>query len=152
MSERPDPFEILQEIHPVADRGRLEPGQLPLADALLAQIVEGDTAVAASHATAVAWRRPRRPWAVAAGVVVASLVVTSAAAGLWWQSRSSDHRVLACYAAASPDADRYEMQIDAGDDPVAVCAVLWADSTITLRPAELAGLLDEYRHDRSRSR
>ena len=63
--------------------------------------------------------------------MVASLVVTSAAAGLWWQSRSSDHRVLACYAAASPDADRYEMQIDAGDDPVAACAVMWTDGTIT---------------------
>ena len=45
MSERPDPFEILQEIHPVVDRGRLEPGQLPHADALLTQIVEGDMPV-----------------------------------------------------------------------------------------------------------
>ena len=132
MSERPDPFEILQEIHPVADRGRLELGQLPHADALLAQIIEA----APSDPRRVEspprrWGRPRRPWAVAAGAVVASLVVTSAAAGLWWQSRSSDHRVLACYAAASTDADRYEMQIDAGDDPVAACAVLWTDGTIT---------------------
>jgi hypothetical protein len=126
MSERPDPFEILQEIHPVADRRRLEYGQLPHAEALLAQIIERD----ATLPRRMLGRR-RRPMAVAAGVVVASLVVTSAAAGLWWQNRSSDHRSLACYAADSTDADRYEMQIDAGDDPIAACAVLWTDGTIT---------------------
>ena len=45
MNERPDPFEILQVIRRVTDRGRLEPGQLPHADALLAQMHEGLGAV-----------------------------------------------------------------------------------------------------------
>ena len=125
MSERPDPLVILQEIRPVADHRRLEYGEVPHAEALLAHIVERD-ATRPSHVLG----RRRRPLAVAAGVVAASLVVTSAAAALWWQSRSTDHRVLACYAGASTDADRYELQIDAGDDPVAACAVLWTDGTI----------------------
>jgi hypothetical protein len=125
MSERPDPFMLLQALRPATDINRLEVGELPNADAMLLRVL----ALPTSAAGLVNGRPRRRRWVVAAGVVTSSVVATSAAAAVLLQFRSSDREVLACYEAAASDADRFEMRIDAGDDPVAACSRLWTDGT-----------------------
>ena len=40
MTERPDPFTILQALRPAADHHRLEIGEVPHAEALLVQVLE----------------------------------------------------------------------------------------------------------------
>ncbi len=126
MTERPDPFTILQALRPAADHHRLEIGEVPHAEALLVQVLER----VSRPVTAVAPGRSRRRWVVAASVVTGSLVVASAAAAVLWQRRSGDEGVVACWSAApSPDAQRFEVRIDVGDDPVAACSELWTDGT-----------------------
>ena len=124
MNERPDPFIILQALRPATDSRRLDVGEIPSADAMLAQILLRGT-TAAGRVTG----RPRRRWVVAASVMTGSVVVTSAAAAVFLQRRSDDRQVLACYAAAARDADRFEMRVDAGDDPIAASARLWTDGS-----------------------
>ena len=126
MTERPDPFMVLQALRPAADHHRLEIGELPHAEALLVQVLER----AARPVTVLAAGRSRRRWVVAASVVTGSLVVASAAAAVLWQRRSGDEGVVACWSAApSADARRFEVRIDVGDDAIAACAELWTDGT-----------------------
>lgn len=125
MTERPDPFVVLQALRPVTDHHRLEIGEVPHAEALLVHVLER-----AARPVTVLPSRSRRRWVVAASVVTGSLVVASAAAAILWQRQSGDEGVVACWSEApSPDARRFEMRIDAGDDPVAACARLWTDGT-----------------------
>ena len=91
---------------------------------------------------------------VAASVVTGSLVVASAAAAVLWQSRSGDDRVLACWSAApSTDANRFEVRIDAGDDPVAACAgAVDRRNVRDRRSTSVAGVRDRRRDHGGRPR
>lgn len=115
-----DPFDHLSRLR-YRDR-RLETGEDPGADALLARIVSSDP-----------WpqRRTSRRlrWPAAAGAAL--LFVGSAGAAAWWAARPSDSTTVTCFSQPSlTPTIQVGVPRDPELTPAQQCEPLWADGTL----------------------
>jgi hypothetical protein len=111
---RPDPFDLLKRLSPIAREQLRAEDEAQLAS-ILDERVSGESPFALDR------RQPRR---VAAAAVVVSLVLATAAWVVLRRESVDDPLQVACHREASLDSDRHVVA-QAGD-PLGSCAAVWA--------------------------
>lgn len=135
----PDPFELLASMRPADLDRRVDPGDDPAIDALLADIVAGTTNSSGPP--------PRRRWRrrVIGGAVVLAVAGGGAVAASRLLSSPTDSAALSCYSNASALPDiQVALIIDPSSTPEQQCAPMWSDGTLgTSGPPQLASCVTD---------